>query len=136
MICREIIQTRSISNRYENGDNAGRLYYPMENAGIVKILEDDCERVLKSEITGDEEEREKKDTISLAYSLIMYGRTIELSLLKRIPVYLIKMISKCFVDASLLNVGMKAAVALFGLNIGLFLSFSFSSTIFSCSFYS
>jgi hypothetical protein len=97
----------------------------MEQCGIVKILKEDCERVLKSEITGDEEERKEKDTVILAYSLILRERVIELSLLKRITEYLIKMISKCVVDTSLLNVGMKAAVALDGLDYCLFLSLSF-----------
>jgi hypothetical protein len=98
----------------------------MEDCGIVKILKDGCERVLKSEGTGDEKERKENDTIILAYSFIMRGKAIESSLLKRIIEYLIKMISKCFVDSSLLNTGMKAAVALFGLDYSLFLSLSFS----------
>jgi hypothetical protein len=66
----------------------------------------------------------------------MRGCQIESSLLKKIKEYLIKMISKCVVDSSLLNVGMKAAVALDSLNYSLYLSLSFSSSIFSCSFYS
>jgi hypothetical protein len=60
----------------------------------------------------------------------------KLSLLKRITGYLIKMISKCVFDLSLLNVGMKAVVALCALNYCLFLSLSFSYSIFSSSFYS
>jgi hypothetical protein len=117
-----------------SGSDADKLYHLMEKSGIVKILEDDCERVLKSEITGDEKERKDKDYDVLAYSLMMRGYQIELSLLKRITVYLIKMISKCVVDSSLLNVGMKAAVALYGLRYGLFLTLSFSYSLFSCYF--
>jgi hypothetical protein len=112
------------------------LYNPMEKCGIVKILKEECERVLKSEVPGDEEERKEKDSIILGYSLIMRYQDIESSLLKRIIEYLIKMISKCVVDSSLLNVGMKAAVALSGLSFGLLLSLSFSYSIFSSSFYS
>jgi hypothetical protein len=115
---------------------AEKLYTPMEGCGIVKILEDDCERLLKSEVIGDEEVRKKKDTIILLYSLTMWNQWIESSLLKRITEYLIKMISNCVVDSSLLNVGMKTVVSLELLRFGLFLSLSFSYSIFSCSFYS
>jgi hypothetical protein len=128
----------SIGYRYCLSDlYADPLYRPMEGCGIVKILEDDCERVLKSEIIGDEKERKEKDTIILAYSLIMNNHDIKSTLLKRIIEYLIKMISKSFVDSSLLNVGMKVAVALYGLIYCSVLSLSFHYSIFSfSSFYS
>jgi hypothetical protein len=112
------------------------LYRPMEESGIVEILEEECQRVLKSKISEDEEERKEKDSIILGYSLMTRGCDIESSLGKRITKYFIKMISKCVVDSSLLNVGMKAAVALVGLNCCLFLTLSFSYSIFSSSFYS
>jgi hypothetical protein len=109
-----------------SGYDRDKLYTPMDQCGIVKILKEDCERVLKSEVIGDEEERKKKDTVILAYSLAMWNKSIESSLLKRITEYLTTMISKCVVDSSLLNVGMKAAAALYGLSRCLFLSLSFS----------
>jgi hypothetical protein len=127
----------SIEYRHSlSDDREWRLYDPMQKAGIVKILKDHCERVLKSKISEDEEEMKEKDTIILAYSLVMRKQDIESSFHKRIAEYLIKMILKCVVDSSLFNVGMKAAVAVDGLYCCLFLSLSFSYSIFSSSFYS
>jgi hypothetical protein len=84
-------------------------------------LKEACERVLKSEMIGDEKEKKEKDTIIVAYSLIITDNSVESSLFKRIPGCLIKIISKCVLDSSLLNVGMKAAIALDGLRCCLFL---------------
>jgi hypothetical protein len=125
----------SIAYRHSLSDSdKDELYRPMDNGGIFKILEDECQRVLKSEISEDEEVRKEKDNVVLAYSLIMRWRTIELSLLERIAEYLIKVVLKCVVDSSLLNVGMKASVALYGLSCSLFRSVSFSYSIFFSSF--
>jgi hypothetical protein len=109
------------------------LYSRMKECGIVKVLKGECERMLKSGIIEDEKETNKKDTIILAFSLMMHFQVKKSSLCKRITEYLIKMISKCVVESSLLSVGMKAVVALAGLLYCSFLSLSFSYSIFSCS---
>jgi hypothetical protein len=133
-----------------NKDNADTLYKTMNMCGIVTILEKECKKVVDSEKGEEKEKLEQRDNIILTYSLIMGFQYMELSfikeifkylikmitvlafslksgwqimapsLLKKIMEYLIKMIEKCIVDSSLLNVEMKAVVPLYSLNLDCF----------------
>jgi hypothetical protein len=112
------------------------LYAPMNECGIIMMLRKECEKLIDCDQEDGEKKSEEKDIVILGYSLAMRIKLMESSLLKKIFNYLVKMIEKCVVDLSLLNVGMKAAVALYGLRCCLLLSLSFCYSIFSTSSYS
>jgi hypothetical protein len=72
--------------------DTSKLHKPMNECGIIMILEKQREKVVESEKGDGKEKSEEKVIAILAYSLIIFGNAIETSLLKRITEYLIKMI--------------------------------------------